>query len=62
MDARKNADMNCIRECNFRSYVVKNPSKIITAGGNVEVNLDGFTKRAELLSYSFNSGRMVNIW
>lgn len=49
MEGRKNADMQSIRDYNFRSFVVKNPSKIITAGGNLEVNLDGFTKKASEL-------------
>lgn len=46
MEKRKMADMNAIRDYNFRSFAVRNPSKIITAGGSLEVNLDGFTKKA----------------
>ena len=59
MEARKNADMQMIRNYNFRSYVAKNPSKIITAGANLEVNLDGFAnKRAsELILQLWKNGQ-----
>jgi hypothetical protein len=46
MQSRLEAERNTIRQYNFRSFTVKNSDKLITAGANVEVLLDGFTKRA----------------
>jgi hypothetical protein len=46
MRSKRDLDMHSILDYNFRSYVVVNPSKTITAGANFEIRLDGFGKRA----------------